>query len=149
MRVSHQGYIPSFSWARLKMEFLFYLPPILHLLLPCRILHEQLFAALFRTVRPGAALRDPLPKAGSKQLISQNFKWFSIWMCMSIGFLFPNCYLWRYSYTSFGEILRIYIYLAHYFMLYIYQYKIDLQIFSTTCTVYIIFNLLYVFFLLI
>ena len=52
-----RGYTPSFSWARVKMEFLFYLSPILHSLLHCRIRHRLLNAGLPKTVKPGAAMR--------------------------------------------------------------------------------------------
>ena len=47
------------------MEFLFYLPPILHSLLPCRIRHGQLNAALPQTVKPGVAMKEvcTLPRA--------------------------------------------------------------------------------------
>ena len=31
--------------------------------------HEQLYAVLFRTVKPGAALGDPFPSTGRKQLL--------------------------------------------------------------------------------
>ena len=48
----------------LKMEFLFYLTPMFHSLLPCRVRHEQLFL----TVKVGSAMIDPLPGASSKQL---------------------------------------------------------------------------------
>ena len=46
-----RGYTSSFR-PRLKMEFLFYLPPILLSVLPFWIRYEQLYAALFQTVRP-------------------------------------------------------------------------------------------------
>ena len=39
-----------------------------HSLLSCRIRHEQPYAALFRTVKPGAAMSDPLSGKRSEQL---------------------------------------------------------------------------------
>ena len=56
-----------------KPQFLVYLSPMFYWLPPCRIHHEQLCKELFQTVKPGAAMRDPLPGAGSKQLRYQRF----------------------------------------------------------------------------
>ena len=42
-------------------------------LLPYRISYEQLYAALFRTVQSGAAMRGPIPAASRKQLKYDEF----------------------------------------------------------------------------
>ena len=52
---------------KLKIEFLLLFKSYV-LLLPCWISHEQLYAALFRTVKPGATKSRPIPAASRKQL---------------------------------------------------------------------------------
>ena len=51
-----------FSQDKLKMKFCLLFESYI-LLLPCRISHEQLYTVLFRTVKPGATMRGPIPAA--------------------------------------------------------------------------------------